>query len=421
MHSIDNFLSEKYEMSINNTEIVVSNLKKPSVYILIILISFGSFGANLFTPALPVMMDFFHIEINFAQLPVILYLLGFALGQLICGPLAHSFGRKKVLFIGCALFIIGNMFSALSAQFESYSLLLISRFGAALGASPGLSLTFLMITDFYAIEKARKVTAYTFIAFAVMPGLSVAIGGFIVQYLGWEYCFYFLSLYSLLAIFLIKQIDEESLNLKKEPFCLRKIAQNYGVELKSELLLLYSSMIGSKTAIIYLFTSTAPIIAIKILGIAPKTYGILNLIPRSGYLCGILISSYLVDKISRDKLLKLGVGITLLGILFFVAVFFAKIINIVSLFLPFFIFFLGIPMFYSSVTVFATYSAQNRPVASSLMSFFDIFGAVMGLFLLGLLGDSILFTLPLSFLLISTAIVFLLFFSEKYVRLSVKS
>ena len=70
------------------------NQKEPHILILIIMSSFASMGAIIFAPALPEIAQYFHISQGHSQLTITLFLLGYAIGQLIYGPLANRFGRR---------------------------------------------------------------------------------------------------------------------------------------------------------------------------------------------------------------------------------------------------------------------------------------------------------------------------------------
>ena len=70
---------------------------------LLLMISFASVNAVLFTPALPNIAHFFAISDSIAQQTITWFLIGYAVGQLLYGPLANRFGRKKALFAGVSL------------------------------------------------------------------------------------------------------------------------------------------------------------------------------------------------------------------------------------------------------------------------------------------------------------------------------
>ncbi len=167
------------------------NVKEPKLVCLIILSAFASMGAVLMTPALPEIVRYFHITQGKAQLTVTLFLVGYAFGQLIYGPLANRYGRKPAFYVGIGVATLGSIFSILSSPTHSFELLLFGRLCEALGSSVGLVISFTIISDFYYPDQSRRIMSYMMMAFAIVPGVAVFLGGFIAQYLNWESCFYF--------------------------------------------------------------------------------------------------------------------------------------------------------------------------------------------------------------------------------------
>src|SRR5690349_9985312 len=105
---------------------------RPSFVLLVLLITFGSVSAVLFTPALPEMAHYFAVSDNTAGLTITLYLIGYALGPLLYGPLANRYGRKVALYIGIGLEILAALLCLLAAWLYSFNLLLFARFIMAL-------------------------------------------------------------------------------------------------------------------------------------------------------------------------------------------------------------------------------------------------------------------------------------------------
>ncbi|QVL56777.1 MAG: multidrug effflux MFS transporter [Simkaniaceae bacterium] len=392
------------------------NVKKPTLLTLIVLISYGSIGAALFTPAIPALMDRFGISASMAQLTVMIYLVGYSIGQLIYSPLAKRFGRKPALYTGIIVSLIGTFFCAIAGLMNSYFLLVASRFVSALGASTGLSLTFLIISDYFYEKHARKVTAYTMLSFAVIPGIAIAIGGFLVAYLGWESCFYFLFLYGIFALYLVYRLAETGVDREEEATKVGKIFTAYRRDFKNKVLILYSIMIGATTAIIYIFAATAPVIAIKIMGISPDKFGLLNLIPAAGYFFGNFVAARLASHLKIKTVLKLGVFLMGVGVLILATIFYGGWGGPLSLFLPLFIVYFGVPLFYSNAAVLATFRVPDKPNASSIMSFLNIGGAVIGLILIELLHLDPLYAMPSVFILIIACIVLLFRKGQKLIE-----
>lgn len=382
-------------------------VKKPSLLTLIILISYGSIGAALFTPAIPAVMDRFGIGASKAQLTIMIYLVGYSLGQLIYAPLAKAFGRRPALYVGIGVSLVGTILCAIAGPLDSFTLLVNARFVTALGSSVGLSLTFLIISDYFYEKHARKVTAYTMLAFAVIPGIAIALGGFFVAYLGWESCFYFLMVYAVFTLFLVYRLAETSQGKEKDATKVKKIFTAYSRDFKNKILVLYSMMIGLTTAMIYIFAATAPVIVIKMMGISPDIFGLMNLIPAAGYFIGNFAAARLSHRLKIKTVLKTGLVFMGIGIVTLAFLLYFGFAAPLTLFLPMFIVYFGIPLFYSNAAVLATFRVPDKPNASSIMSFLNIGGAVIGLVTVELLHGNPLYTMPSVFLLLLTSVLLL--------------
>lgn len=383
-------------------------VKKPSLLTLIVLISYGSMGAALFTPAIPAVMGRFGVDASKAQLTIMVYLIGYSLGQLIYSPLAKAFGRKPALYTGIGISLIGTTLCAISGPVDSFSLLITARMISALGASVGLSLAFLIISDYFYEKHARKVTAYTMLAFAVIPGVAIALGGFFIAYLGWESCFYFLLLYGFFALFLVHRLAETSQGREKDATRVKKIFTAYGRDFKNKILVLYSIMIGLTTAIVYVFAATAPVIVIKMMGVSPDIFGLMNLIPAAGYFIGNFAAARLSNNFKIKTVLKTGIVLMGIGVIILAILLYFGLEKPLTLFFPMFIVYFGIPLFYSNAAVLATFRVPDKPNASSIMSFLNISGAVLGLIIIELLHGNPIYPMPSVFLLF-IAVVILLF------------
>src|SRR5271156_684920 len=116
---------------------------------LLLMISFASVNAVLFTPALPNIAHFFAISDSTAQLTITWFLIGYALGQLLYGPLANRFGRKKALFVGIGLQIISSFICVASGLAHTYWLLVTGRLLLALGSGVGLKMAFTLVNECY--------------------------------------------------------------------------------------------------------------------------------------------------------------------------------------------------------------------------------------------------------------------------------
>ena len=123
------------------------NQKEPHIVTLIIMSSFASMGAVIFAPALPEIAQYFNISQGHSQLIITLFLLGYAVGQLVYGPLANRFGRKTAFYIGIFVATIGSLISIISEPLHSFKFLIFGRMLEAFGSSAGLVISFTIISD----------------------------------------------------------------------------------------------------------------------------------------------------------------------------------------------------------------------------------------------------------------------------------
>ena len=88
------------------------------------LIAVGPISMTLYTPALTLLAHVFATTEDAIRTTITVYLLGFALAQLLCGPLSDRFGRRPVV-LGClTLYVVG---AAICAGAGSVTMLDLGR------------------------------------------------------------------------------------------------------------------------------------------------------------------------------------------------------------------------------------------------------------------------------------------------------
>ena len=141
-------------------------IKKHTLAFLLILsalMAFTSLSTDIYLPAMPTMEK--QLGGN-SELTITGFLIGFAIAQLIWGPISDRIGRKLPLFIGMVLFVIGSVGCALS---ESMSAVVFWRVFQALGACVGPMLGRAMIRDVFAQSQAAQMLSTLIIIMAVAP------------------------------------------------------------------------------------------------------------------------------------------------------------------------------------------------------------------------------------------------------------
>jgi DHA1 family bicyclomycin/chloramphenicol resistance-like MFS transporter len=375
----------------------MSTTKEPSIISLIILSAFASVGLIIVTPGVPAMASFFKISTGTAQMTITAFLLGYALGQLIYGPIANRWGRKPAFYVGITVATLGSLFSVLASPVESFALLMIGRVLEALGSSVGLVICFTIINDFYLPEHVRKITGILMTAFAIVPGIGIATGGFLVQHFGWSSCFYFLLVYGfvlfVLAFYLPETLKEKDMNAIHH----RYLAKNYLNMLKIKKLVGYSFIAGLSGACLYIFSAEGPFIGIHLLGYSPSFYGLIGLVPYIGTIIGALIMIK-TTHINPKKIIFLALSIEGLGMLVMFCCFVAHFVNMVTLLAPTMLIFAGNVMLYGTSASLGIRQSTDKANASAVVNFLALSMAMMGTFIFSLLHNSAPWVMPTLFL-----------------------
>lgn len=377
--------------------IKLPRLKEPSLFTLLLLVSYPSVGAVLFTPALPMIAEFFKVSSSLAQLTVTLFLVGYAIGQLPYGPLSNKIGRKPALYIGMGISIFGAFLSGIAGIVQMFWLLVLARVLAALGASVGLMMTFTIVSDYYEPVLARKKLTYVILAFAIAPGAAVTFGGFLTQLISWESTFYFQALYGIILWLLCMRLPETSTELSPEPFNFTLVIESYLKRCRNFKLFLCGLIQGSCTSYVYIFAALAPFMVIHILGLTPSEYGLVNLIPSVGMVLGSVLSRLTSHHISPHRSILLGLLLMLPSAIAMLIVFAYDIFNLWTLFVPYFFMNMGITLAYINCPTIGTGDAKNKPNASAVLAFLNITMCVITVFVLEIIHGQTPILMPILF------------------------
>jgi MFS transporter, DHA1 family, multidrug resistance protein len=114
------------------------------------------------------------------------FFLGMALGQMLYGPFSDSFGRKKAIYLGVSIFILGSMVSLLSTNF---TFMLIGRVGQGFGICSCRVVSLAMIRDKLSGREMARVMSLIMVLFIMVPAIAPSLGQVILFYTDWRAIF----------------------------------------------------------------------------------------------------------------------------------------------------------------------------------------------------------------------------------------
>ncbi|HSX11662.1 MAG TPA: MFS transporter [Chlamydiales bacterium] len=372
--------------------------------ILLLLISFGSIAAIILTPALPELSREFDISPSQAQLAMSVFLVGYALGMLPYGPIANRFGRKKAIWIGVGLTLIGSLLAIVAPLFW---ILVVARFVQALGSAVGLKITFTMISDQHEGKVATRAISLLSFAFALMPALGAAVGGYLVTHWGWMGCFYFIFAYGLLLGLLTFALPETSKQRNPEALQVGKIARGYLRQFSCNATVLNGLLMGTISASFYTFATLAPYIGIETLGLSPEQYGFWNLTLCIGLILGIAFTRWSAAKEKTRFATFIAILLMGLGSIVMLISFLFSWITIWTLFVSAILMRIGSNAIWVNASMDGLSASHDKSNTSAVMQFLNLGTSTVALFLVGLFPTTQVLVLPITLCVIVVLLVFL--------------
>lgn len=147
-----------------------------------------TFASSVFSTATQPTAKQFGVSNEVMVLGTSLFVLGFAVGPIIWGPLSELYGRKYPLFIGFFIFAIFQIPVAVAQNLQT--IMLCRFFGGVFGSAP-LGIVGGQLTDFWGpVDRGVAMVVFAGATF-IGPVAGPIVGGFIVQsHLGWRWTEY---------------------------------------------------------------------------------------------------------------------------------------------------------------------------------------------------------------------------------------
>ncbi len=152
------------------------------------LMSLTALGIDSMLPGLPAIGRSLNVaDENSRQFVVTSFVLGFGLAQLIHGPLADRFGRRRLLLFALAAYAIAN---AAAASSPSFAVLLAARFVGGASVSACRVAVVALVRDCFQGRSMARVMSIAFMVFMIVPVLAPSCGTAVLLVGSWRLIFW---------------------------------------------------------------------------------------------------------------------------------------------------------------------------------------------------------------------------------------
>lgn len=255
-------------------------------------------------PAIPATAADLDASLSTAQLTVTIFFAGFAVGQLVWGPLSDRIGRKPGMLIGTVIYVLATIGCALAPDMTA---LLVWRALQGFGAGAGSVLGRAVIRDRFEGAQMARMLSLALAAFITAPIVAPTIGAAILGFASWRWIYGFLAVYGLVMLALTTLFLEESLKARN-PGALgpAQLWRGFAAVFRDPVSRPWAIVVilGFGTLTVYLTNSSA--VLMQGYGMSASQFGAAFAIVAVCSFAGNMLNSRLVHRLPLTRLIRLA-------------------------------------------------------------------------------------------------------------------
>lgn len=366
---------------------------KTLLFFLTLLAALGMLATNMYLASFPSLGKDLAATPAQVKLTLTVFLLGFAAGQLIIGPLSDRFGRRSLLLAGLVLYAITSALIAIAANIEW---MLGLRIAQAVAACTGSVLARAVARDLFSGDELTRSLGFVTTMVAAAPGFSPLIGGLIETFFGWRATFALLAIVGVFAAIIVWLRVPETHHARDTAPSLGQAFASYFTLLAKREFIVPTIATTCAMAGLFAFFASSPGIFIERYGVPPALFGLIPCVTVFAVFAGGFSAPRLAKKWPGYRPIILGLVLMLIGSSAMLALSIAGNPGMYSVLgvLLFFLFGMGITNPLSTVFALRPFP-EKAGAASALIGFFQMAGGAIGTMLLGILPFPVLPALPM--------------------------
>ncbi|MEV4610066.1 multidrug effflux MFS transporter [Neorhizobium sp. LMR1-1-1.1] len=270
-----------------------------------LLTAIGPVSMAVYTPAMPELVRAFGTTESAIKLSLSLYFGGFALAQLLAGPVSDAYGRRKASIAFLTIYVLGSLIAAMAIDVDW---ILAGRLIQGIGASVGVTVARAAVRDQFLGIQAARIMNMIGIILAIGPALGPTIGGLALSAFGWQSIFLLMIAFGasalLTCVFALKEtaVPDRS---RLRPVTLVKTYAGLITDLR---FLFPSLILGGSIGALYAQGTMLPFVLIDVVGLSPTQFGLGMLAQTGSYLTGSITLRMISGRVSGPAAVAIGIG-----------------------------------------------------------------------------------------------------------------
>ncbi|WP_394152658.1 multidrug effflux MFS transporter [Loktanella salsilacus] len=273
--------------------------------ILGLLSAVGPFAIDMYLPAMPALAASLGVTETAAQLTLTSYFVAFGLAQLIYGPWSDQAGRKRPLFAGLGIFIIG---SAMAALAPTIGALVAARAVQGIGGAVLMVVPRAVIRDSATGTDGTKMMAMVMLVISVSPMLAPLAGSGLIQLGDWRLIFWVLCGAAVAAALITGFALPETLApAQRQKIHVGSLLASAKVLLTDPVFMGLTFIGGFGMASFFVFIASASFVYVDQFGLTPTGFSLAFAINAVGFFAASQAAAPLGERVGIVRLMRWGV------------------------------------------------------------------------------------------------------------------
>lgn len=266
------------------------------------LTALGPFTVDLYLPAFPTLQADFHTSEAAIQLTLSGTMMGFALGQLVVGPLSDKVGRRMPLIAVTALHVLASVVAALAPDLIVLS---IARVFMGVGAAAGGVVAMALVRDLFGGRRLVIMLSRLALVSGVAPVVAPLIGSALLEVMPWRGLFYALAAYGLVMLVATLAFIPETLPPERRGGSGRGSVWRRYRSVLSDRIYVGVLIIGGMTfSGLFSYLSASPFLFQQLYELGAQEYGLVFAVNSVGVVVSVQISARLAARFGPQWVLS---------------------------------------------------------------------------------------------------------------------
>lgn len=269
------------------------------------LVAIGPVSMALFTPAMTQIAQDFDTSESLVKMALSFYFAGFAIAQLVCGPLSDGFGRKPVTLGFMGIYLVSSVIALFASSIE---ILIAARFMQGVGAAVGIAIARAIVRDLFTSDRSVRIMNLIGLILGIGPAIAPTLGGVAVELFGWHSVFLLMLIFAIAIVLtvqfaLVETVRRDLSRIK--PFALLR---SYGQLFGSGYFMSAGLALAGALGFFYTLAAILPFLLMKRLGLSPMDFGLSMLMQSLPFFAGNIIVRRLMGVHGAYSIIPVGIG-----------------------------------------------------------------------------------------------------------------